>query len=133
MELIEVKADELTGSALDWATAKAQGLDPWITPFGGVGSDSACWACSPYKPSTRWDHGGPLMDSYADMIERHDGCVVGDAIGQVKVMHHGGWRVSALGASGLGATKLMALCRAIVIAKLGDLVQVPALLFEVTE
>ena len=46
--------------------------------------------------------------------------------------HYDGWLVAVVGGDAQGPTKLIALCRAIVAARLGDVVQVPVELVGVT-
>lgn len=133
-QFVEVKTAELIGPALDWAVAEAlislgeMTRDPeaiGITyiqgeyEFGpGVktnrnnkdGSPFITHGCgSKFNPSRDWYHGGPLWDEWATSMEHYDG-----------------WLVSVVGGDAQGPTKLIALCRAIVAAKLGDVVQVPA-------
>lgn len=101
----EMKAAELTGLPLHWAVALAdRGPDKMPSP-----SQFKIW--DDYRPSINWVVGGPLFDKYA-----HD------------MAYHDGWLVAVEGGDALGPTKLIALCRAIVIAKLGDVVRVPTLL-----
>ena len=57
-----MKVSELEGAALDWAVAKCEGVeidedfDAWV-----VDTDEPCFK-NPYKPSTNWSQGGPLME-----------------------------------------------------------------------
>lgn len=133
-EFVEVKTAELVGPALDWAVTEvlialgemtrdqnAIGT-PYIKGkyvFGpGVetnrnnpdGSPFITHGCgSKFNPSSDWHHGGPLWDEWATSMEHYDG-----------------WLVAVVGGDAQGQTKLIALCRAIVSAKIGDVVQVPA-------
>lgn len=129
MEMIEVKTAELIGPALDWAVAEAIGVNPFcinssfiiaetpeflshVLPIGG----------SRFHPSSDWSLGGPLIKKnlIAFSVEREDVilAVLCDEYG----MYISGWRQ--------GETHLIAACRAIVAAKLGDTVLVPAQLVE---
>jgi len=65
-----MKTSELTGAALDWAVAKAEGAtDFWFDTVATYwvkldGKDRALrygWAQS-YLPSTEWAHGGPIIE-----------------------------------------------------------------------
>ena len=49
---MKLKTNELTGAALDWAVAQAEGLDYFYPEIG------------PSQPdySTDWAHGGPLIE-----------------------------------------------------------------------
>lgn len=111
-ESVEVKTSELVGPALDWAVAKAI----WD---GDINSEFNQLFLKTFRPSTDWGQGGPLLDSM----------VIG-------VIHNSrirpypfdkGYQAMAghfIGPSE-GPTILIATCRAIVAAKLGDVVQVP--------
>lgn len=108
-QFVEVKTADLTGPALDWAVAISQ---------GGVASERFVWELPDgvrfygrYSPSTDWSVGGPLWDEWATSMEHYDG-----------------WCVAVIGGDAQGPTKLISLCRAIVAAKLGDVVQVPTAL-----
>lgn len=110
-----VRTSELIGAPLDWAVAKAQGVEIDLP-----GSD-VVWAkyAGAYSPSTDWSQGGPLIEKYmvrtqyaADTEKRVDaGCLA--QVWRPYVMAHGN-------------TLLIAACRAIVAANLGDEVQIPA-------
>lgn len=133
MGMVEVKTAELEGAALDWAVAKADGLKADIhkapvyryeqnakgepvrirdgsREFLGVGPNM-------WSPSVNWSQGGPLIDEHK--IEFR---YVSDDIVRA---------VLATGAAfiptpyGTGETHLIAACRAIVAAKLGDTVSIP--------
>ena len=113
MNMVEVKTAELSGAALDWVVAKAvnQGVSmvgdwPHIVAFGGK-------LCGRYSPSTDWSQGGPLIDEYAIAFEGFT-----DATIRAFTMIDSG--------VGFGAGHLVAACRAIVDARLGDVVRVPA-------
>lgn len=129
-EFVEVKTDEIIGPALDWAVANAteawefshewfptMTLDPRFIGIRNVVVDGCVWLeprnpfrqdPQPFMPSTDWSQGGALWDEFATSMDRHDG-----------------WLVSVIGGDAQGPTKLIALCRAIVAAKIGDVVRVP--------
>ena len=125
-DMIELKTAELVGPALDWAVAEAEGHEPLVVPTGraecSVGVILAMddgpkgFAC---RPSTDWSQGGPL-------IEKHN----------VQLLPPGReWEAQtdmrqgpSFWAKAFGSTALIAACRAIVAAKLGDTVRVPAAL-----
>lgn len=114
-DFVEVKTAELTGPALDWAVASATGevlsgesiQAVHILVGAGVDGDLQ----RKFSPSTDWAVGGLLWDEWATSMEHYDG-----------------WCVAVVGGDAQGPTKLIALCRAIVAAKLGDVVQVPTAL-----
>lgn len=127
MEMIEVKTAELSGPALDWAVAQCEGVETcWrygrelarIHDFHG---NRLIEEIRPiYSPSTTWKQGGPLIEKYlvSFCVEHEDVilAVLCDDYG----MYISGWRQ--------GENHLIAACRAIVAAKLGDTVRVPAAL-----
>lgn len=111
--MIEVKTADLIGPALDWAVAKAIGLEEETL-------DPLTWECTAYPSgcynySTDWSQGGPLIDKYIGSLYR-DWTLSETPTAVVEGTAH----VAA------GSTYLLALCRAIVAAKLGNTVQVPA-------
>lgn len=110
--MVDVKVAELSGSALDWAVAKAQGVEIDLP-----GSD-VVWAkyAGAYSPSTDWSQGGPLIES--QMVSLH--CP------QSTYDIWAGWVIADKGEFCQGGdTALIAVCRTIVAAKLGDVVNVP--------
>ncbi|WP_053225270.1 phage protein NinX family protein [Pseudomonas helleri] len=70
-EFVEVKTQDLSGAALDWAVAMAEGyrVDPEgdgrsvISPKGVFTSVSVRGAAEGfgYRPSSDWNQGGPLI------------------------------------------------------------------------
>ena len=129
MSMIEVKTADLSGAALDWAVGIAAGgeqkprqfadnidapfWDAWVFPDG--------YACTAWKPSENWSQGGWLIYKYQITYLR-DG---EDYIAVISRMEQKGF--------GSGSNHLIAACRAIVDAKLGESVQVPAELVEVVQ
>ena len=119
MEMIEVKTAELIGPALDWAvdvaTADLFDLHPDRSEriIGQI-------LCGEFSPSTDWAQGGPLIDRHKVSIAYHNGpdCA---PMACLRDTHP---------ALECGETVLIAACRAIVAAKLGDTVRVPAVLVE---
>lgn len=134
--MIEVKTAELAGPALDWAVAEAEGIQRFVMgndwPGNSAIDDAAdrervviCnligrlvvarggWS-DEWKPSASWAQGGPLIDKHRMSFWGGENYV---------------YAVCA-GGEGYGLTHLIAACRAIVAAKLGDTVRVPAALTE---
>jgi hypothetical protein len=114
MARIKVKTSELTGAALDWAVAEADGLRPYPHKGGFWVLDGKTNA--PLPPfSTDWAHGGPLIDKYNIWLS--------GPIGERKE-----WSAAIdLSTDDVrGDTALIALCRALVESKSGDEVWVPA-------
>lgn len=125
-DLIEVRVSNLVGAALDWAVAKAEGYTQdnedhtcIISPQGEPASCTVRGAALGYgyRPSTSWLQGGPLFDKHhasahyqAHLADAHFRYSAGPA-------GSGFWCY--------GPTALVAFCRSLVKAKLGDTVQVP--------
>lgn len=120
-DLIEVRASNLIGAALDWAVAMAtaaaelkigeQGIVCiYETPEGG------CWT-NLYQPSTDWSQGGLLIDTY------HGGLHYEAHLADANFRYSSG--PGRTGFWCYGPTALIAFCRGPVKAKLGDTVQVP--------
>lgn len=120
-EFVEVKTAELVGTALDWAVAHTQEC-VWPVVYGGKVYHHIDREYIIYAPSTDWAQGGPLLDSM----------VIG-VIHNSRIRPHPfdkGYQAMAshfIGPSE-GHTILIAACRAIVAAKMGDVVQVPKLM-----
>ena len=116
-KMIEVKTADIIGPALDWSVAKAVGYQLRI--LGGTGSHDASDAelvfC--FKPSTGWAQGGPLIDDYVVQLEPWAGYWTAKTDCGLGVSHY---------VKRDGNTPLIAVCRAIVAAKLGEVVSVPA-------
>lgn len=115
-----MKTSELTGPALDWAVAKAQGnkygsvtFDPYTKRvyetlgLMQVGYD--------FRPSSDWKTGGPIIERESiNLNKEHDG------IHAVIMEPHGhDWTEI------VGSTPLIAAMRCYVASKLGDEVDVP--------
>jgi hypothetical protein len=125
--MIELKTSELVGVALDWAVAKSEGHQPLLMPIGRVeyaigvtvvdsSGKASGFAC---RYSSEWAQGGPL-------IERHE-ITVRPVDGKWWAAHVND---SSTSPCSYGLDPLIAACRAIVAAKLGDVVSVPSQLLE---
>jgi hypothetical protein len=118
--MIEVKTSDLAGPALDWAIAQIEGVEVAIAaPQYGTG-----WRVykpnfgGKYSPSTDWAVGGPLIDKYKlDLGAPMEADRFTTWSANTEWGHPHGHK---------GETALIAACRAIVAAKLGNTVQVPA-------
>ena len=126
MTFVEIKTSELIGGALDWAVGRAEGLDVrntkrsvWVR---GTVPATGLRVCDDYwMPSTTWEQGGPLIDKHiAELAFTYGGP------GFYARHRH----KSCDGDQQHGETALIATCRAIVFAKLGDTVSVPAELIQ---
>ena len=110
-----MKTSELTGAALDWAVAKAEGVAVrWSAPHEQlliVGKPYSVW-----HPSTDWSQGGPI-------VEREKICTVSDndATG-----NHSWFAQKSDGFfMRFGPTPLIAAMRCYCASKLGDEVDIP--------
>ena len=112
--MTKIKTSELEGAALNWAVAMAAGYDDVRVDLDGHvivvhEENDMCGLMESelYSPSTDWSQGGPLIEWYHVDVES---CPWSAYYGR-KTMH--------------GDSPLIAACRAIVAAKLGDEVDVP--------
>ena len=147
-DMVEVKVSELIGPALDYAVAYATkawewahifyptmtldstfcAIRPGLFPRGEYGS--MLMTCvlvpnnpfrqdpQPFCPSTDWSQGGPLISDHL--------VTVGSDSGNNRIIY---WAYAGVAEDGFpcaeGGTHLIAACRAIVAAKIGDTVSVP--------
>ncbi|MBA6118925.1 MULTISPECIES: DUF2591 domain-containing protein [Pseudomonas] len=125
-DLIEVKTADLVGEALGWAVGKAEGLNLELVPpqYGNPWrvfaryQGQAIEHTKRYNPWEDWALGGELIEKYAAMVRGFPNQMYQTlAIARVRISGALAWRS--------GKTPLIALCRAIVAAKLGDTVQAP--------
>jgi len=150
---VKVKTSELSGKALDWAVAETQGRKRITTTRKEFGLNVAKKIVPPY--STEWAWCGPLMTTYQIFIEPpHDvhksmldekgnpkGCwetyESWHASVSTRVAERPpreafeGWYFPGGPYRAEGETPQIAICRAVVAAKLGDEVDIPDELMEV--
>ena len=116
-EFVEEKTQDLSGPALDWAVAKAEGVEISLSgahPHAVVGGRLV----GNYAPSSKWSQGGPLVSKYhLDFCCEHPE-TIGAALCDENGMYIDGRMV-------FGPTHLIAACRAIVASVLGETVSVP--------
>lgn len=126
-EMITVPVSELTGPALDWAVAKCTGgIFDRLTPAGEAMLNDACLKAV-VSPSTNRYMG-------AELIEKFKVALVPDGDKWLAVVADGlypGGEINSDHDYSFGDSMLVAGCRAIVLAKFGETVQVPAHLVEV--
>lgn len=137
MKTIEVKTAELIGPALDWAVAKADGRE--IEPSGtdlylrgqyhGITHGEYLRTRRRWSPSADWAQGGPLVDKLMssgkwELVPWFGGVLFQNYTSECIPVDGQSWDVQSVLAT--GKTVLIAACRAIVAAKLGDVVSVPA-------
>lgn len=129
-DLIEVKAADLTGEALGWAVGKAEGLELELAgPSGYITfyrvlrrrGGKASWVYERYNPWENWALGGPLIDKHRVWLEPPVASFKYEAL-----IYGADGALAAY--SGQCDSSLIATCRAIVAAKLGDTVKVPKVL-----
>lgn len=125
-QFVEVKTAELVGAALDWCVCMVAtgaqyhddyGRDTLVMPGAAAMMDGLKrpgYIASVPDYSTDWSLGGPLLDAF-DVWFSSDG-----AIHLASTHPHVNEYIKT------GPTKLVAACRAIVLATLGDAVHVPA-------
>ncbi len=116
-DLIEVKTADLVGEALGWAVGKAEGLEVFLAPpeYGNPWrvfaryQGEAIVHTKRYNPWEDWALAGNLLDKHRVCLDFK--CGLWSALGDE-------WVVGC-------HTPTIAICRAIVAAKLGEFVQVP--------
>ena len=131
MSTVEVNTSDLVGPALEWATAKSEGLDPQFFPVARDRYDvctiekfeNGTLGGVVLRYSTEWCQGGPLIERERISLTG-PGCMGAADPGKtwsayIDTGSFGG------GQSFFGPSPLIAACRTIVAAKLGDTVQVP--------
>lgn len=113
-----MKTAELSGAALDWAVAKCEGIELIGGRYNRLLVDGHMSRgqemMAPYKPSTDWSQGGPI-------IERENMCVNRDDSSDEWEAHRSGDDFGVY----WGSTPLIAAMRCYVASKLGDEVEVP--------
>lgn len=119
---MKVKTADLVGTQLDIAVAVALGgvitrpqdaqvyLNEMHLPCG---EEAKKYSRYVFSPSTDWSQRGPLIDEYCIWLSDDEGNFVASC-----EPHIGRYVVD-------GATSLIAICRALVLAKLGDEVDIP--------
>ena len=101
-----MKTNELSGTALDWAVAKREGM---IRPDGGTYAGYH-GNIHRFKPSTEWAQGGPIIEREKIELE-HDGFVW--------------WARIKADDDYQGTTPLVAAMRCYVASNLGEEVEIP--------
>jgi hypothetical protein len=114
--IVDLKA----GPALDWAVAKAQGIELHI----GTSTTNPLWNedySFGYSPSTDWAQGGPLLEQFRVRV-RHETVGESEAWLASSSLELRGFCVS-------GETILEAACKFLAANKFGDAVSVPRALW----
>jgi hypothetical protein len=110
---MKIKTSDLSGAALDWAVAKATDTPINILPADNPDekwqTQLASYPNGPYWPSQDWSQGGPLIEQ-----ARIDFSCFKDEVMAI-----------TYDTVANGETHLVSACRAIVMDKLGDTVDIP--------
>lgn len=120
-----MKIVDLTGSALDYAISKAEGIQVWKDSSNeGVVNGEFLYHFNKdwvrYTPSTDWSQGGPIID--------REGILSGPSpfraeLGKFAACVGSNWDEGKF--IGTGPTRLVAAMRCYVASKLGDEVEIP--------
>ena len=115
MLTVTIKTEDLTGSALDWAVAKAVGQLDFVmvteASHALIHLDGHGWA-----PSTDWSQGAPLIERFSMMIDKNF---------EEFSTPEQPWFAQTDFYWEVGQTVLIAICRAVVRRQLGDTVNIP--------
>lgn len=125
-DLIEVKTADLFGEALGWAVRKAEGLDLFLAPpeYGNPWrvfaryQGEAIQHTKRFNPWEDWPLGGTLIAKYRIGFSLYSDSFIAVT------------GLDDIAGDSDGLTHLIAACRAIVAAKLGDTIRVPKELLE---
>lgn len=126
--MTKVKTADLIGPALDWAVAESEGLKDMRIRRPDDDVLQLLWFGAPgplvvaYSPSADWSQGGPLIEKFPLKLMPNDWKGGPKWLAWIRLDEH-----KTLGLN--GETPLIAACRAIVAAKLGDEVDIPEELF----
>lgn len=119
--MAQVKTNNLSGAALDWAVAKAGNVTVKLSPTGFLIYTDKSIPTGPqgrvYQPSTNWAQGGPIIEQEFIYADRLMG-------GQWLAAKRNDEGDSFLCAEH-GPTPLIAAMRCFVASKLGDVVEIP--------
>ena len=123
-KLIKKQISQLKGAQLDWAVAKACGIDgAEILKDQGTYCCFISWPHFPgqkdYCPSSDWSTGGPLIERAEITLNTACGTRADGTTGFI-------WEAEMSFASNHGDTPLVAAMRAFVHANLGNEIEVPA-------
>ena len=118
----KLKTSELTDAALDWAVAKAEGMEidgPTVITREFYWDDDGLQWVVEWEPTTNWTQGGPI-------IERERISVISD-FHEIEE----GWLAESYqdNIQQFGPTPLIAAMRCYVMSRLGDEIEIPQELF----
>lgn len=142
MKMITQKVSDLSGAALDWAVAKAQGRTE-IHIFGKTRPSDRGWvdvrfnpepkaATARFDPSENWDYGGPIIERYGISFREYFNLTSpSHGTFYARICRESGRMVAWGKKSGhqqTGPTPLIAAMRCFVASKLGDEIEIPEVL-----
>lgn len=113
---MKIKVSELSGAALDWAVSEAVDV-PVVRRSGGMHCEIALINVNDNKlwsPSTDWSQGGPLIERFGIMLVNPES---DDGYWEASPQDNPEWQD--------GDTPLIAACRAIIMGKTGNEVEIP--------
>lgn len=124
---MKAKTSELSGAQLDWAVAKAKGVE--VRLLNG-GSEMVIKNGDWWYPSESWEQGGPIIERERIGIKFYGndlsilpwGAHMLLGWDDTPVEEHGPWPIAS---DGFGNTPLIAAMRCYVASKLGDEVEIP--------
>ncbi|BET97319.1 phage protein NinX family protein [Xenorhabdus taiwanensis] len=117
---MKIKTSKLTGQALDWAVALAQGWQK-MADYNGYSTPNGVVLVSEYAPSWDWEVCGRLIEEFTMDLS----CEIettGTIWSAKEYYYSNGWSYAE--------TPQIAICRAVVSSKLGDEVDIPDELLE---
>lgn len=143
---MKVKTAELSGGALDWAVAIAEGWEPNRPHDGQLKRGESYILVSDrtvdrrfrrfwYSPSTDWSQCGLLIEQYKLSLYLHSEYEI-NGEGVYDIYEAGcsaDWFVDATTPDPVSTDPKVAICRAVVASKLGDEVDIPDELMETTK
>jgi hypothetical protein len=110
-----MKTSELTGAALDWAVAKCEGED--YCDHDGMNGIGIAFEATRY--STDWSQGGPIIEREMIKLEYRD------AAWSALMVYENDDTEDVFASEEFGPTPLIAAMRCYVASKLGDNVEIP--------
>ncbi|MEX0445199.1 phage protein NinX family protein [Xenorhabdus sp. SGI246] len=119
---MKIEISELKGMALNWAVAKAEGLDVHLKDYSDVGQCLCFWPDSEsesveYSPSTDWEQCGSLIEKYQIYL-------FNEALPEGHAWS-ASYPESVPTDYGDGETPQIAVCRAVVNKKLDYVIDIP--------
>lgn len=123
-----MRTSELTGRALDYAAALADGQEPmlhgriWWTRRSKMLSDIGDDTSIIYSPSRFWKQGGPIIEREQINLFKHDR---NDEEWQAGIMRTDPGKTHRMQAQETGPTMLIAAMRCYVASKLGNEIEIP--------